>query len=104
MEFDHLGLITDLVQKEETWVAKTRVWVTDPGKHPFRVEWLRFADDSPVPEPVRTQPHLAFRVSDLDSVQGLKVLLEPFDVGFARVGFYETEDNIVVEFMEYYNA
>jgi len=29
------------------------------------------------------------------------VLIEPFDVGFAVVGFYKTKDGAVVELMEY---
>ena len=35
------------------------------------------------------------------ALQGLKVLLEPFDVGFAVVAFYQTEDGAVIEFMKY---
>jgi hypothetical protein len=31
----------------------------------------------------------------------MKVLLEPFDAGLAVVGFYQTDDGAVVEFMEY---
>ena len=31
----------------------------------------------------------------------MKVLLSPFDVGFAVVGFYEAANGAVVEFMQY---
>ena len=32
----------------------------------------------------------------------MKVLLEPFEVGgFVRVGFYQADDGVVVELMEY---
>ncbi|NIA06472.1 MAG: hypothetical protein GWP14_02350 [Actinobacteria bacterium] len=102
MEFDHIGLVTDQRHEGEEFVEATRVWVTDSKKHPYGVEWLRFEPDSPVTGPVRTQAHVAFRVSDLDQVShGLKVLLEPFDVGFAVVGFYQAQDGAVVEFMQY---
>ena len=33
--------------------------------------------------------------------KGLKVLLEPFDAGFAVAGFYQTSDGAVVEFVTY---
>ena len=102
MEFDHIGLITEQKHQGEVFVEATKVWVTDYKKHPYRIEWLRYEPDSPVSGPVRTQPHISFRVKDIDEAsQGLKVLLEPFDVGFATVGFYQTKDNAVVEFMEY---
>ena len=48
------------------------------------MEWLRFEPDSPVTGPVRDQPHVAYRVKSIaEASRGLKVLLEPFDVGFA---------------------
>lgn len=102
VDFDHIGLITEEKKDQEIWVEKTRVWVTDYKKHPYRIEWLRFAPDSPVKGPVREKSHIAYRVEDLkDASKGMQVLLEPFDVGFATVGFYEIEDGAVVELMEY---
>jgi hypothetical protein len=102
LKFDHLGLVTDQKHKGEDFVAATRVWVTNPNEHPFRIEWLRFEPDSPVAGPVRTQPHIAFSVPDLAQAgKGMEVLIEPFDVGFAVVGFYKTQDGAVVELMEY---
>jgi len=102
MEFDHIGIVTEKRQDNETWVEKTRVWVTDFKQHPYHVEWLRYEKDSPVKGPVRDMPHVAYRVGSLaEACKGLKVLLEPFDVGFATVGFYESKDGAVVEFMQY---
>lgn len=103
LQFDHIGLITTEKKPNETYVAATKVWVTDIASHPYGVEWLRFEPDSPVTGPVREQPHVAFRVECIaEASKGLKVLIEPFDAGIAKVGFYETEDGAVVEFMEYY--
>ncbi|MCY2990456.1 MAG: hypothetical protein NTY19_21650 [Planctomycetota bacterium] len=102
MQFDHLGMITTEKKDEEIYVAATKVWVTDFQKHPFHIEWLRFEPDSPVTGPVREKPHVAYRVDNIrQAALGLKVLLEPFDAGIAVVGFYETADGGVVEFMEY---
>lgn len=102
-QFDHIGLITTEKKPNETFVAATKVWVTDIAAHPYRVEWLRFEPDTPVKSPVRDQPHVAFRVDSIAAAaQGLKVLIEPFDAGIAKVGFYQTADGAVVEFMEYY--
>jgi len=103
LQFDHIGLITTEKKPNETYVAATKVWVTGIAAHPYRVEWLRFEPDTPVQSPVRDQPHVAFRVDSIAAAaKGLKVLIEPFDAGIAKVGFYQTEDGAVVEFMEYY--
>ena len=102
MQFDHIGLLTDTPKDDETFVEATRVWVTDYKAHPYKVEWLRFEPDSPVSGPVRMQPHIAYRVDSVSEAgRGLRCLLEPFDVGFANVAFYQTPDGAVVEFMEY---
>jgi hypothetical protein len=102
MQFEHIGIVTTEKKSGETFVPATRVWRTDYLKHPFRVEWLRFEPDSPVPAPVREMPHVAFRVDDIQSgARGLKVLLEPFDVGPRIVGFYQTDDGAVVELVQY---
>ena len=102
MQFDHIGMIAADKKPDEIYVAATKVWVTRFMDHPFRVEWLRFEPDSPVQGPVREKPHVAYRVDSIqEAAKGLKVLLEPFDAGLATVGFYETPDGAVVEFMEY---
>ncbi len=103
MQFDHVGMITTEKKPGEVYVAATKVWVTDIAAHPYKIEWLRFESDSPVQSPVRDHPHIAFRVESIaKAAEGLKVLLEPFDAGIARVGFYQTKDGAIVEFMEYY--
>ena len=103
--FDHVGLITERPQNGESWVEATRVWVTSPRAHPSNVEWLRFAPDSPVTGPLRTDPHVAYRVDDVDAaIEGHVVLAEPFDVGegFLKAAFVHV-DGAVVEFMQYAN-
>lgn len=104
LQFEHIGLITNESKPGESFVPATRVWRTDFTVHPYRVEWLRFEPDSPVPAPVREMPHVAFRVDDIRvAARGLKVLLEPFDVGPRIVGFYQTDDGAVIEFLQYKN-
>jgi hypothetical protein len=108
--FDHVGVVTSERKRDESWVEATRVWVTSPRAHPYNVEFLRFEPDSPVTGPLRTEPHVAYRVEDVEGsvrraeADGATVLAEPFDVGggFVRVGFVQF-DGAVVEFMQYAN-
>ncbi len=101
--FDHIGMTTTVQQPEERFVAKTRVWVTDHQKHPFRIEWLRYEPDSPVPDLLRNACHVAWRVDDISKEsEGLTVILPPFaSVAGHVVGFYQTQDGAIVELMEY---
>jgi hypothetical protein len=101
--FDHVGVPTTEKQDHESWVEATRVWVTNPREHPCNVEWLRFEPDSPVRGPLRTLPHVAYRVPDVDAaVRGHEILHEPFDPapGFLRAAFVLI-DGAPVELMQY---
>jgi len=106
--FDHIGLITDDVKDGETFVAATRVWVTNPRASAFNIEWLRFEPDSPITGLLRSAPHVAYRVDDIvRAVEGQKVLAEPFDPtgrgdDFLRAAFIEV-DGAVIELMQYGN-
>ena len=102
MEFSHIGLVSDLKREGEVLVNETRVWITDFTQHPFCVEWLRYESDSPVTGPLRTEPHIAFQVDSItEAAAGMTVLLEPFTpLPGVQVGFYETEDGVIVEFIE----
>lgn len=100
--FHHIGLPTHEPQPNERYVADTKVWVTDPADHPYRVEFLRFEEDSPVTGPLRTMPHVAYRVDDMNAeLAGKEVILEPFapmpglSVAFTR------EHGAVIEHMKF---
>jgi len=101
MTFSHIGIVTTEKKPNERFVEATRVWVTDFQNHPFHVEWLRYEPDSPVRGPIRQMSHVAYEVDSIqEASRGMKELLAPFDAGIAVVGFYQTEDGAVVEFME----
>lgn len=103
--FDHIGIITDTPQEGEQWGEGSMAWITNPRAHPFHVEWVRFHPDSPVTGPMRTEPHIAFRVDDLEAaLEGYDVISEPMDVGngFMRIGFINL-DGAIIEFMQYAN-
>ena len=100
--FHHIGLPTDESHPGEYYVEDTKVWVTDPRKHPYRVEYLRFAKDSPVTGPVRDMPHIAFRVDDLEgALRGENVLIEPFKPSPNFTVAFVMKDGAVIEFMKF---
>jgi hypothetical protein len=108
MAFDHVGIPTTQPQPGESWVPHSQVWVTNPRKHPQRLEYIRAREPPQVPpEQVGLWrlwhwPHVAYRVEDLGAaLAGKEVLLGPFDPGgFGRVAFV-LEDGVVIEYMQY---
>jgi len=99
--FDHVGVPTSEKQPGEMHVPATKVWVTDPARHPHKIEFLRFEPDSPVEGPVRDLPHMAFRVDNLDQlIQGEEILLGPFQATDTLRVVFIRKDGAVFEFME----
>ena len=104
-KFAHMGLPTDDVQQGEIYVSDTKVWVTDPDDHPYRVEFLRYEADSPVTGPLRELPHMAFETDDLQGdIEGEDVILEPFEPLDGLTVVFILKDGAVFEFMQYHDA
>jgi hypothetical protein len=100
-EFHHFGVPTQRQSKGETYLEGGKLFLTDPEAHPYRVEFLRFDADSPMPEALSTQPHAAFMVDDLEAaIEGQEIVLEPFDAtDTLRVAFIKDGDALI-EVME----
>ncbi len=100
--FHHIGLPTDEPQPNETYVAETKVWVTDPADHPYRVEFLRFEEDSPITGPLRDMSHVAYLVDDMNTaLKGKDMLQEPFSpLPGLTVSFFK-ENGAIIEYMTF---
>jgi hypothetical protein len=99
VQFDHIGVPASA----RRYLESKRLWLTSPGDHPHRVEWLWYEPSSPEAELVRTVPHVAYLVESLeDAMAGGNAIVEPFDVfGEVRVGFIAV-DGAPVEFVQSY--
>jgi len=101
-QFHHVGIPTDEKQPGEIYVEDTKVWVTDPMDHPYKVEYLRYEPDSPVTGPLRDLPHIAFETDDLaGEMAGKQVILEPFRPMEGLTVAFVVEDGAVFEFMQW---
>ena len=79
-KYHHLGVPTDKVMPGEKYLPQFKFYISGFGTSPFGVEWMRFEDDSPMHELIKTVPHLAFEVENLDvelAKHNFKLLAEP---------------------------
>jgi len=99
--FHHVGVPTDQPHDNEVYLDGAKVYITDADAHPYRFEYLRFEPDTPMPERMQTNPHVAYMVDDLDAaLDGESVLLEPFEaMEGLRVAFI-VKDGVVLELMQ----
>ena len=78
--FQHFGVPTSEKQDGETFIEGLGVHVTDPGAHPYQIEFLRFEADSWMPKIIQTQSHAAYQVDSLEeAMEGKTVVVEPFE-------------------------
>lgn len=101
LRYHHLGIPTREVRSGEVHLPDFGLHVSGFETSPFGVEWMRFDDDSSLPELVRTVPHVAFQVDDLEAaLEGYEVLIEPNSPSEGvRVAFI-VHDGAPVEFLE----
>jgi hypothetical protein len=77
-KYHHIGIPTKIPRDNETYLEKYKMYVSGYEKSPYGVEWMRFEPDSPLPDLVKTVPHVAFEVDDLEAaIQGKEVLIPP---------------------------
>ncbi|MCM3750296.1 hypothetical protein M3223_23465 [Paenibacillus pasadenensis] len=78
-EFHHTGIPTTELRENEKFSESAKMYTTDnDGK--FKIQWHRFEEDSPLHPLLRTLPHVAFKVSDLQAaIEGEEVILGPYE-------------------------
>ena len=101
MEFHHIGIPTQTQREGETYLEEGKLFVTDAAASPFKIEWLRFEPDSPMPEPLKTTAHVAFVVDDMAAaLEDQDVLIEPFEPMEGVTVAFIMDDGAPVEFMK----
>lgn len=100
-QFHHFGVPTTVKQPDENYIEGAKVYVTNPEAHPFRVEFLRFEADTPMPPEVTNGAHAAFVVPSLEAaLEGMEVLIPPFDATDALRCAFIKDGEAVIEVME----
>ena len=75
--FHHVGIPTETRREGERYLEKYKMYVAGFETSPYGIEWMRFEKGFPISKLVRTIPHVAFEVDDLDKeIQGKKLLGE----------------------------
>jgi len=99
--YHHLGIPTSESRPGERYLPEFGMHVSGYETSPFRIEWMRFDEDSSVPELVQQLPHVAFEVYDLEAaLEGREVLIAPNSPSPGiRVAFV-VDDGAPVELMQ----
>ena len=76
--YHHVGIPTTARRLGERHLPEHGVFVSGYETSPYGIEWMRWEPHSPLPELVKTVPHVAFEVDDLEAeMAGHEVLIAP---------------------------
>lgn len=73
--YHHIGIPTDKPRAGEQYLENFKMYVSGFQTSPYGIEWMRFESDSPISELIKTIPHIAFEVDNLDvEIKGKELL------------------------------
>lgn len=105
MKYNHTGIPTTERFAGEIELPHLKMTVSDHENNPFGIQWMRFWPDAPYPEIVRTVPHVAFEVENLDeSLKGQKIIVGPNSPSEGLTVAFIEVNGAPVELMEYKNS
>ncbi len=100
--FHHVGIPTSMPRPGERHLAHLGVHVQGFETSPYGVEWMRFEPGCPISERVRTVPHVAFEVDDLEAALaaiGVKAEITSPSAG-VRVAMFE-DNGAMIELLQF---
>jgi hypothetical protein len=78
LKYHHLGIPTKVPKEGEEYLPEFKTYTFGYQTSEYGIEWMRYEDSCPLPEIVKTMPHIAFEVDDVhEAIKGKKVIIEP---------------------------
>lgn len=97
-EYMHIGIPVLNRKPGMVYNEDARFWVSEVDDYDFKIEYLKFEEGTPFPEILSKQPHVAYRVDDLDRyvAQAQQVIFGPEQMGEnVRLAFVIWDDAII---------
>lgn len=102
MKFNHFGIPTNEPFEGEIDLPHLKMTVSDHENNPYGIQWMRFWEEAPYPELVKTKPHIAFEVEDITKeLVGKKIIIEPNSPSINLIVAFIEENGVPVELMQY---
>ena len=99
--FHHIGIPTDVEHQGEVHLEEFGLYVSGLEESDYGVEWMRFDADSPLPELVKSVPHIAFEVDDLEAeLQNREILIQPNSPSPGVLVAFIVDNGAPIELME----
>lgn len=102
MRFDHIGIPVTGNFDGEIDLPHLKMTVSDNKNNPYGIQWQRYWEGAPYPHLVKTVPHVAFVVENLEAeLEGKKVIIEPNSPSDGLTVAFVEVNGAPVELMQY---
>ena len=94
----HIGIPITEKKPNMIYNEAMKFWVSNVDDYDFKIEYLKFEEGTPFPEILSKQPHVAYKVDDLEHYanQADRVIFGPLELGpGVRLAFVIWDDAIV---------
>lgn len=101
MRYHHIGYPVTKRVPGEVHLKDLKIFASGYGKNPFGIERIRFEKDAPYPEIVKTLPHIAFEVDDLqEAIKNQTILIQPNSPSPGILVAFIEVDGVPVELLQ----
>jgi len=98
----HIGIPTVRPLPAEDYSKTYKLYASGYIQSPYGVEWMKFDPDCPLPELVKTVPHVAFVVDDIQmAIAGKQILIEPNSPTEGVTVAFVVDNNAPIEFLQF---
>jgi hypothetical protein len=101
-KYHHLGIPTNTPRVGETYLERYKMFVSGFETSEYGIEWMRYEPDCPLPELVKTVPHIAFEVDDLAAaLAGKEILIAPNSPSEGVTVAFIVDHGAPIEFLQF---
>ena len=100
-KYHHIGIPTDVHFPNEHYLKDYKIYHYGFEESEFGIEWMRYEKECTLPEIVKTKPHLAFEVENLENALiGRKIIIEPNSPSEGNIVAFIEEDGLPIELIQ----
>ena len=102
LRYHHIGIPTDRPLPAEEYSEKYKLYASGYFRSAYGVEWMKFDPDCPLPELVKTVPHVAFVVDDIQTaIAGKQILIKPNSPKEGVTVAFIVDNGAPIEFIQF---
>ena len=100
-KYHHIGVPSDKSIPGEHYLIDYKLFHFGFENSEFGIEWMRYEKECTLPEIVKTLPHIAFEVENMEeALSGRKILIQPNSPSEGNVVAFIEEDGLPIELIQ----